>query len=298
MGIEINLDPNIATFGAVTLSWHGVFTAVGVLVGVFLAGRLAVKRGIKEDDVYTMALYVVIGGIVGARLLFVIENWERLGFQRNLLSILAVNEGGISVIGAVIGAVVAGYIGTRIHKLDFAGIADVAAAPAALGLAIGRIGDIINGEHLGTPAPGFPLGVYFTHPNTLDQRCNTARLLDPEAICEPVHLAVAYEMIYLIAGAAFLVWLLNRTGTPKGAVFLWFVLIYSVGRFWTTFFRMDSPLFAGSPFTAPIALSVLGAVVAIIWLLVLRVPPPESRQVQRARARRQRTGSGSPPDED
>jgi phosphatidylglycerol:prolipoprotein diacylglycerol transferase len=299
MGIEINVDPNIAQLGPVLLTWHGVFTALGVLVGVWLAGRLASKVGVSEDAVYTMALYCVVGGIIGARLLFVMENWDRLGFARNPLAILAINEGGISVFGAVLGGILGGFIGTRIHKLPFAAIADVAVGPLFLGLGIGRIGDIINGEHLGLFAPGFPLGVIYTHPQSLDPRCRVPEGLSlAEAGCDPVHLAVGYEMLWNFLCAAILIWLLGR-GLPRGAVFLWFVILYSIGRLWTTFFRTDSPIFVAG-LTAPILLSILSILVAVPALLWLHNrpggssgPDAPSRQVSRARARRTRRSPSS-----
>ena len=71
--IAIRLDPILATLGPFVISWHGLFTAIGVLAGVLITARLAHGTAVTVDDVYAVAMPVVLGGIVGARLLFVVK---------------------------------------------------------------------------------------------------------------------------------------------------------------------------------------------------------------------------------
>jgi phosphatidylglycerol---prolipoprotein diacylglyceryl transferase len=104
--ITIPWDPIVATFGGIVLAWHGVFTAVGILAGVQIALYVGKKIRYDEDDAYSIALVGVPSGVVGARLLYVIEHWSF--FSAAPLEIFAINEGGISVWGAVIGGVVGG----------------------------------------------------------------------------------------------------------------------------------------------------------------------------------------------
>src|SRR5579883_244031 len=91
--ININIDPNIGTFGPFQITWHGVFTAVGIAVAVLVAAYYGKKHGIPEDDIYNVALWSVPGGIVGARLLYVIEHFGT--FRNDWGSIFSINEGGI-----------------------------------------------------------------------------------------------------------------------------------------------------------------------------------------------------------
>jgi phosphatidylglycerol:prolipoprotein diacylglycerol transferase len=70
--IKIGIDPEIAKIGGLEIAWHGVFTAVGVICGVGVAAFFARRAGIEEDAIYNTALALVIGGIIGARVLFVL----------------------------------------------------------------------------------------------------------------------------------------------------------------------------------------------------------------------------------
>ena len=103
---HIRIDPDIAQLGRFLLTWHGVFTALGIATAVFVSAMFAKRRGILEDDIYSIALWAIPGGIVGARLLFVIENWDTVGLEQRCIS---VNEGGISVYGGLVGGAMAGW---------------------------------------------------------------------------------------------------------------------------------------------------------------------------------------------
>ncbi len=105
LAIEIPWSPNILTLGGFMLTWHGLFTAIGILAGVQLSLRMGRAVRYDPDEAYTLALVGVPSGIVGARTLFVAEHWDY--YRQAPLEILALNEGGISVWGAVIGGLLA-----------------------------------------------------------------------------------------------------------------------------------------------------------------------------------------------
>ncbi len=232
--IEIPFDPNIH-LGPLAVSWHGIFTAVGIFFGVALPVRL-VRGRVSEDDAYAIATWGVVGGIIGARLLHV---FDRLDFYlREPLQILAIWTGGIAVWGAIIGGAVAGYAVALRRKVAIGTTADAAVSGLGLGLAIGRIGDIINGEHHATDCvTGICVG--YTNPETLGQT-------------GPVHLAVAYEMFYVLAIVGLALWLYSRRGRapmgtglwrslPPGTIFWMWALLYGLGRFVISFLRIADP---------------------------------------------------------
>src|SRR6184192_1012240 len=105
--IDINIDPTliqvgpIFQFGSLIITWHGFFTAVGVLAGIMLAVKLGAVVGFSEDDVMSVALWGVVGGIVGARLMHVIDQWGY--YSQNPLNIVKINEGGLAIYGTLIG---------------------------------------------------------------------------------------------------------------------------------------------------------------------------------------------------
>ena len=244
--IPIHLDPNILQLGPLLISWHGLFTAVGTLVGIWLAVRWATRAGFPEDQTVSVAMWGVVGAIVGARLFHVVDQWE--AYARDPLAILRVNEGGIAIFGAVVGGPLAGAIYAWRRGLDVGRLADVAAPCLVLGMGLGRIGDVINGEHHGAPAPGFPLAVVYTHPNTLGE---------PGL---PVHLAVGYELLLDLAIFGIVVWLARGVArgpdgkltwqwqprTPRAGMLFWtFLALYSAGRFVVQFYRVDTPFLLG-----------------------------------------------------
>lgn len=224
---------------------------------------------VTADDVYSVALAAVPGGIVGARLLFVVENWRL--FTNNPLGVLAINEGGISIYGAVIGGSLAGALYARFSRRPVAFLADRAAIGLFIGQGIGRIGDIINGEHHGVPAD-LPWSVVYTHPNTLGE---------PGVA---VHPAVAYEMLYDFAAAALLFWFLRRAPRP-GLVYVAYLCLYAVGRLWVGFYREDALVAAGLGMAQVIGVVMIAASVPWFFWLARAHPP--------GRAQRRRAGQGA-----
>ncbi len=269
--MNIYLDPNIFTVGFITLSWHGLFSAIGLLLGVLFAARLLKGTSITEDQYYSVSLWAIIGGIIGARLLFVAENIHL--FLPSPMSIFAINEGGISIFGATIGGTLGAYLGARHYKLDVPTLADAAGPGFILGQGIGRIGDIINGEHHGTPTE-LPWGVVYTHPNTLGE------------IGVKVHPAVGYEMIYDFVVAGLLVFLRGRLPRP-GMVYLLYVFLYSLGRLWVGFFRKDTDVLAGLGMAQVIG--VIAMAVSVVWIAIMLTSKPSAgppRSERRRGARR------------
>lgn len=223
--IPINMNPNLVHIGPFLLAWHGIFSALGIYLGIWVAGRLLSRDGTTDiDTFYVVAMWAVAGGIVGARLLYVIEHGNV--FLQDPLAALRINEGGISIFGGFIGGSVVGALMARRRGIALGKFADAASAGMALGQAIGRVGDVINGEHRGVPWNG-PFSVVYTNPSTLGQ---------PGV---PVHLAVGYEMILDLLLFYLLVRFYGRYRRP-GMGFWFFFAGYSVIRFTIGFFRLDT----------------------------------------------------------
>jgi phosphatidylglycerol---prolipoprotein diacylglyceryl transferase len=263
----INLDPNLITLGPFVLSWHGLFSAVGLGAGIWIALRLLRGTVVSEDDVMTTAFWCTVGGLVGARLLHVLDQWQY--YSQNPVQIVLINEGGIAIFGAIVGGTIGGLIYAYVRKLPFGLLLDAGGVGLILGQAIGRIGDVINGEHHGMRVPeGTPWAVTYTNPNTLGERGI------------PNHLAVGYELVWdlLVYGLLLGLWgRLPRTGM----VFWTYLLLYSVGRFGITFFRQDTIAAFGLTQAQLVALGTSAvAVWALVYLLTrpapsARVPAPE-----------------------
>lgn len=272
--IEINIDPTLIQAGPLIITWHGFFTAVGVLAGVMLAVKYGGRLGFSEDDIVSVALWAVIGGIVGARALHVIDQWAY--YAQDPLMILRVNEGGLAIFGAVIGGPLAGAIYAWRRGFSVAKLLDVGAVGLIMGMAIGRLGDIINGEHHGTPA-NLPWAVTYVHPNTLG---------DPGV---SVHLAVGYEMLLDLLIFGLLVALFGRL--PRAGMLFWlFGALYSFGRFFIQFYRVDTPFLLGLS-QAQLLSFLVGAVA--LWALVF-LYARSRRETMNGAGDRQRSGPAVP----
>jgi phosphatidylglycerol:prolipoprotein diacylglycerol transferase len=263
LSIVIDLEPNLFRIGPFLITWHGVFAVLGILAGARLGLWLLGKDGVEVKQGADGVAWMVLVGLVGARLLYVWENYKL--FEGNLARIFALTEGGISQWGGLFGAMVGAYIWARRAAFSYWKLLDAAGAAAMIGLAIGRIGDVINGEHHGTPTT-LPWGVEYVNPDTLGQ---------PGQI---VHPEVAYEMILtlVLLGAILPFHQRLKARLPDGVIGLTYLGLYAIGRFFLSYFRTDPAVFAGLR-QAQLAslLMVAIAVVAIPILFQRRGPAVE-----------------------
>lgn len=232
IAIPMPFDPNIAGGLALSISWHGFLSFVAVAMAVWFVARRATREGLDKDFVYNTALYAIVGGIIGARIVHVADHWDI--YSNNPSRLIAVWEGGIGLWGGILGGWLSGITYAYFKKYPVGKLMDITATPLLLAQTIGRVGDIINGEHWskGTDAPW---GWFFTHPDS-PARIGAQRYLgDPEA---PVHPTVVYEMIWNILGL-FLLYKLRNRFRPDGSIFMIYLAYYAVGRFAIQFLRLD-----------------------------------------------------------
>ena len=104
--INIGIDPNIFELGPFLVTWHGFFTALGIAAVVLWAVYQGRKHGIHEDAIYGTAVWAVLGGLIGARLVHVVDNWDY--YIQDPILILRIYEGGIGLLGGILGATIAG----------------------------------------------------------------------------------------------------------------------------------------------------------------------------------------------
>jgi phosphatidylglycerol---prolipoprotein diacylglyceryl transferase len=245
--IPIGIDPNIINFGPFLLSWHGFFTFVAVAVAVYLVHRWGTQEGMNSDALLSVSVWAIIGGIIGARILHIIDFWDDF-YSHNPFSVFFVWQGGIAIFGAILGGFAGGSLYIIIRNSDwflriwgkyfrFAGepnkaplpgighLADIAAPALLIAMAIGRIGDIINGEHYAS-FTSLPWGVIYTHPES------------PGFGRPASHPAVAYEMIFDLA-LLLVIWPLRHRLQPHGMLFALYLALYSTGRFFISFLREE-----------------------------------------------------------
>ena len=194
--------------------------------GLAFRYALSERVGLDPDSAYTLVFVVVACGIVGARLLYVAERYGDSNSLDSFVDIFKLNEGGISIYGSLLGGAAGGWAYGLWKRLPCAATADAAAFGMLLGIAIGRIGDVINGEHI-SKATDLPWAVVYTHPNS------------PSFQLEALHPVVAYEAIgaLVILGLLLFLW---RRRPRSGVIFASAFLLYAVMRFFISFLRLDS----------------------------------------------------------
>ena len=294
--ISIGINPNLLDFGSVVLSWHGFLTFVAVATGVFLVVRWGSQEGLDADSVYSVAVWCIVGGVIGSRLLHVVDFWGDI-YRHDLASIFYVWRGGVTIYGGILGGFAGGVVYITIRNsawflalwgryFGFMGEAKAAplpgighlsdlAAPALLvSQAIGRVGDIINGEHFAS-ATGLPWGVIYTHPNS------------PGFGLAASHPAVAYELLMDMAILAVL-WPLRRRFRPQGMFFALYLATYSMGRFFLSFLRQEFKEYGGLNEAQIIALVVMAITIPLLVFKARFVKPEDGPPKDRRKAPRRR----------
>ena len=250
--IVIDLNPNLFRIGPFLITWHGVFAVLGILAAARLGLWLLEKDGFPPGAGADGVAWMVVLGLAGARALYVWENY-RIFANGQWLRVFALTEGGISQWGGIFGAIAGAYVWARRARYSYWRIIDASGAAAMIGLAIGRIGDVINGEHHGTPT-NLPWGVEYV---------NAATLGEPGKV---VHPEVAYEMILTLALLALLLPFHQRLKArlPDGVTGLLYLALYAAGRFFLSFMRTDPSIILGlRQAQLASALMVLVAIVAV-----------------------------------
>ena len=267
--IVIDLEPNIVRIGPLLITWHGVFSVLGILAAARLGLWLLAKDGVDTTHGADGVTWMVVLGIVGARLLYVWENFKY--FANQLVHAFYITEGGISQWGGLFGAILGAFVWARRGRFSFWKVIDAGGPAAMIGLAIGRIGDVINGEHHGTPT-NLPWGVEYVNPDTLGQ------------LGLVVHPEVVYEMILTLGLLALILPFHQRLKArlPDGVLGLIYLGLYGLGRFWLSYFRTDPAIVFGLR-QAQLA-SLLMFVIALVAIPVLIRRAQGSKPAQPAAA--------------
>ena len=269
MLIKIGIDPVLVTIGGLKIHWYGIMIAIGLYVGIQVALREAARRGMNRDQLMNVALLSAVLGIIGGRLYYVVQN--NPGFYwHHPAEIIAVWQGGMAFFGAMFGGLVAVAISTWRWHVPFWNLLDLGALGLTIGQAIGRIGNIINGDIVGYKTNGW--GFEYTNPNTFG----------PPNV--PVQPASLYEL--LISLALFvLLWNLRTRVHPAGMLAMIYVVLYSVSQFFIFFLRDNIVILGGLKQAQVTSLVVIAVTLPVIAYLLRTERLAGPRQVQPAEAR-------------
>ena len=270
-GLGWSLDvPSIAAqfplFGhEFAIKWYGVIIAFGFFLAVLWGGHLAYKWKMSIDKMLDVLIFGTIGGILGARLFYVIFEWDY--FSAHPADILKIWEGGLAIYGGIIGGVIAAFIVCKFDKLNFYNLADMAGMSLLIGQGIGRWGNFMNQEAFGCNTD-LPWGMISDK--------TTAYLLSHEAEIEaggvmvdpyaPVHPTFFYESVWCLLGF-FVLWLIcAKFRKFSGQIALCYGIWYGLERMVVEGLRTDS-LYIGN--TNIRVSQLLSAVLVVVCIGVL-----------------------------
>lgn len=217
------MHPVLFKIGPLSLYSYGFMLAIAFLVGIFASFYYAKREGIKPEAIFDLAIYVIIAGVVGSRLLYVIGRREE--YRSNLSEIFMVQKGGLVFLGGLLAALLAIVFYARVKKINLWKLLDAITPGTVLGYALGRIGCFLNGCCFGLPTNA-PWGVIFP-PDSL------AYSYFPG---QPLHPAELYSFLSMFMAFIALI-IIYRFKRFDGQVFFWGLIIYSIYRFLVEFIR-------------------------------------------------------------
>jgi len=230
--------------GPLSVYPYGFIIMLGAVAGAFLARHEARRKGMNPELVWDALIWILVGGILGARLWHILTPSPSLVatgvdtayYLSHPLDAIAIWRGGLGIPGAVIGGVIALYLFTRRKQLPFLQWLDIGAPALALGQAIGRWGNYVNQELYGAPT-SLPWAIFIDPQNRLPEYVD-------QAYYHPLFL---YESLWSLASVLFLLWISRRFSSclKSGDVFLIYLITYPTGRFLLEFLRLDSSQVAG-----------------------------------------------------
>ncbi|HOE26197.1 MAG TPA: prolipoprotein diacylglyceryl transferase [bacterium] len=233
------MRPVLFSVGPLTVYWYGVFVALAFLAALATAAGRLKRYGWRPEIAYDIGIYALLAAIAGSRLLYILEDPRE--FLSSPLEIFKVWKGGLSFLGGLAGAVLAGAVYLRLHRLPVLAGFDLLVPSVALGHAVGRIGCFLNGCCFGA-ASGVPWAVVFPDGSAAHAyQLREAGLLPPgSAWSIPVHPVQIYESLAEIGIFVALSCCLPRSRF-RGEIFLLYLFLYGIARFVLEEFRADTP---------------------------------------------------------
>lgn len=249
------LDRVFLHVGPITIYWYGVIIGTGVLLGLWIATREAVRRGLAKETFVDLVLFAVPIAILCARTYYVIFEWNY--YSKHLSEIPKIWEGGLAIHGGLIGAIVTGIVFAKRRGLSFWKLADIAAPSIILGQAIGRWGNFMNQEAHGGPVTRQFLENLHLPDFIINQMYINGQYYHPTFL---------YESLWNFVGFLILLALRN-VNLRRGELFLSYLVWYSIGRFFIEGMRTDSLMLTAHLRIAQVMSIALIVIAVGLWIV-------------------------------
>ena len=267
-GLRINPPSYFTLFGR-PIYFYGVLIGLGFLLAIVFCAKRAKRFGLKEDDVYDVAIWLIPCSILGARLYYVLFRFDY--YREHPDELFSVWNGGLAIYGGVIAGVLTVYLVCRHKKIPVPAMLDNLCYGLLIGQIIGRWGNFLNREAFGAVTDIF---------------CRMG-LTAPDGTTVYVHPTFLYESLWNLGVLLFLLWF-ERTGRRRfdGHCVTLYFLLYGLGRFWIEGLRTDSLYIGNTGVRVSQALSLALVIASAALLLYMRRRPfsPDDLYVNRVAA--------------
>lgn len=271
LGIEpFHIDATAFSVFGLDIKWYGIIITVGMILAFFVARAGAKKEGITDDDIYDITLLCIVFGIVGARLYYVLFKlsdfvvksggvWDNI--KDTFLAIVNIRNGGLAIYGGLIAGLLTALVVTRIKKIRFPVLLDVAAPAALVGQILGRWGNFVNVEAYGgvTSLP-WRMGIHLSSGNAGEWI--SERFVHPTFLYESLWNLVAFVLILCF----------YKKKKYNGQVFLFYAAWYGLGRFFIEGLRTDSLMLGGVRVSQLVATVTFVVCAALFVLFTVKTP--------------------------
>ncbi|MEG0688840.1 MAG: prolipoprotein diacylglyceryl transferase [Hungatella sp.] len=267
LGLSIEtLRNSISVFGF-PIAYYGIIIGVGMLAGIWIAQSDAKRRGQNPENYLDFALYAIVFSIIGARIYYVMFDWDN--YKDNLIQIFNLRAGGLAIYGGVIAAVITLLVYTRRKNLSFFSMADSGCIGLITGQIIGRWGNFFNCEAFG----GYTNGLLamrikrsLVNESMISQELINHLIVENGIEYIQVHPTFLYESVWNLGVLVFMLWYRHRKKF-EGEMLWIYLLGYGLGRTWIEGLRTDQLIFFQTGIPVSQALSVLLVIAAAAMLI-------------------------------
>lgn len=250
------MNPYIITIGNFGIRWYSVLILIGAIIGIYLMEKEGKKFNLKSDFLFNMAFWAIIFGFIGARLYYVIFNFNL--YKDNLVDIFKIWEGGLAIHGGIIFGFITIFIYCKKYKVRLLNILDIIVPSLILAQAIGRWGNFFNSEAHGAATSLEHLQSLHI-PNFIINGMNIKGIY-----YEPTFL---YESLLCVIGFIIILLIRKYKYTKVGAITSFYLMYYSVVRFFIESLRTDSLMIGG--FKVAQIVSVLLFIIGLIIIMII-----------------------------
>lgn len=258
LGLEFTINPVAFQIGDYKIYWYGIIIALGMVLAMLYAFKTAERFEINKDKLFNCVIVGLIFGVIGARLYYVIFEWDR--YAGNFLKIIQIHDGGLAIYGGIIGALVSGCIVAKLQKQSILNILDLVGLGFLIGQGIGRWGNFMNQEAFGTPTD-LPW-----------------RMVSENTGGIGVHPCFLYESIWCLLGFVILHFVSKKFYKYHGQIFFMYMVWYGFERMIVEGLRTDSlymhfSIFGYTPRVSQVlsfAIMVLGIILLAVFGLKLK----------------------------